>query len=117
MTATTQTAADKLKIAAAASIVVAGAVLGLKFLAYWWTGSVALYSDALESIVNVITAVIALYTIHIAVQPADRRHQFGHHKAESLSAVIEGALIIVAALLVLREAYDAFVRPRSLTDL
>ena len=64
--------------------------MGLKFLAYWRTGSVALYSDALESIVNVITAVIALYTIHVALQPADRRHQFGHHKAEYLSAVTEG---------------------------
>jgi cation diffusion facilitator family transporter len=109
--------ADKLKLAALGSIAVAAAVLGLKFLAYWRTGSVALYSDALESIVNVITAVIALYTIHVALQPADRRHQFGHHKAEYLSAVIEGALIIVAALLVLHEAYDALVRPRSLTDL
>ena len=117
MTGTTHQAADKLKTAAVASIAVAVAVLGLKFLAYWRTGSVALYSDALESIVNVITAVIALYTIHVALQPADRRHQFGHHKAEYLSAVTEGALIIVAALLVLHEAYDALIRPRSLTNL
>src|SRR5215510_10867102 len=79
----------KLRLAALGSIAVAVAVLGLKFFAYWRTGSVALYSDALESIVNVITAVIALYTIHVALQPADRRHQFGHHKAEYLSAVIE----------------------------
>ena len=117
MTATTHQAADRLKLAAVASIAVAAAVMGLKFLAYWRTGSVALYSDALESIVNVITAAIALYTIHVALQPADRRHQFGHHKAEYLSAVIEGALIIVAALMVLHEAYDAFVRPRTLSDL
>jgi cation diffusion facilitator family transporter len=117
MTATTHQAADRLKLAAVASIAVAAAVMGLKFLAYWRTGSVALYSDALESIVNVITAAIALYTIHVALQPADRRHQFGHHKAEYLSAVIEGALIIVAALVVLHEAYDAFVRPRALSDL
>jgi cation diffusion facilitator family transporter len=117
MTATRQHAADRLRLAAVASIAVAAAVMGLKFLAYWRTGSVALYSDALESIVNVITAAIALYTIHVALQPADRRHQFGHHKAEYLSAVVEGALIIVAALLILREAYDAFVTPRSLADL
>ena len=77
------------------------------------TGSVALYSDALESIVNLITAVVALYAIHVASQPADRRHQFGHHKAEYFSAVIEGVLIVVAALLILHEAYDAFLRPRS----
>jgi cation diffusion facilitator family transporter len=110
-------AADKLRLAAVASIAVAAAVMGFKFLAYWRTGSVALYSDALESIVNVVTAAVALFTIHVALQPADRRHQFGHHKAEYLSAVVEGALIIVAALLVLHEAYDAFVRPRGISDL
>ena len=103
--------ADKLKLAAVGSIVVAMAVMGLKYAAYWVTGSVALYSDALESIVNLITALVALYAIHVAVQPADRRHQFGHHKAEYFSAVLEGVLIVVAALLIFREAYDAFLPP------
>ena len=83
--------------------------MGLKYLAYWCTGSVALYSDALESIVNLITALVALYAIHVSAQPADRRHQFGHHKAEYFSAVLEGVLIVVAALLIFREAYDAFI--------
>ena len=101
---------------AAASIVVALAVMGIKYLAYLKTGSVALYSDALESIVNVATAIVALITIRISARPADRRHQFGHHKAEYFSAVIEGALIIVAALLILREAWDVFQRPRSLSE-
>jgi cation diffusion facilitator family transporter len=100
-----------------ASIAVALAVTGLKFAAYWQTGSAALYSDALESIVNVATAAIALYAVHIAHQPADRRHQFGHHKAEYFAAVAEGVLIVVAALLILHEAYDAFVRPRALSHL
>ena len=108
--------ADKLKLAAVTSIVVAGIVFGLKYLAYWVTGSVALYSDALESIVNLITAAVALYAIHVSAQPADRRHQFGHHKAEYFSAVIEGVLIVVAALLILHEAYDALVRPRMLSE-
>ena len=108
--------ADKLKLAAVTSIVVAAVVLGLKYLAYWVTGSVALYSDALESIVNLITAAVALYAIHISAQPADRRHQFGHHKAEYFSAVIEGVLIVVAALLIFHEAYDAFLRPRALSE-
>lgn len=108
--------ADKLKLAAVTSIIVAVAVLGLKYLAYWVTGSVALYSDALESIVNLITALVALYAIHVSDQPADRRHQFGHHKAEYFSAVIEGVLIVVAALLIFREAYDAFLRPRALSE-
>ena len=113
MTGSSLQPADKLKLAAMVSIAVAAVVMGLKYLAYWRTGSAALYSDALESIVNLITAVVALYTIHVAFQPADRRHQFGHHKAEYFSAVIEGVLIVVAALLILHEAYDAFVRPRS----
>jgi cation diffusion facilitator family transporter len=117
MTATSLQPAAKLKLAALVSIAIAAVVMGLKFLAYWRTGSAALYSDALESIVNLVTATVALYTIHIAFQPADRRHQFGHHKAEYFSAVIEGVLIVVAALLILNEAYDAFVRPRALNDL
>src|SRR5262249_29159795 len=81
------------------------------------TGSAALYSDAMESIVNLVTAAITLYAIHVASQPADRRHQFGHHKAEYFSAVIEGVLIVVAALLILHEAYDALVKPRTLSHL
>ena len=108
--------ADKLRLAAIASIAVAGVVLGLKYLAYWVTGSVALYSDALESIVNLVTALVALYAIHVSAQPADRRHQFGHHKAEYFSAVIEGVLIVVAALLIFHEAYDAFLHPRALSE-
>ena len=115
MLASLQTA-DKLKLAGIISIAVAGAVLALKYLAYWVTGSVALYSDALESIVNLITAIIALYAIHVADQPADRQHQFGHHKAEYFSAVLEGVLIVVAALLIFREAYAAYLQPRTLTE-
>ena len=117
MTATSLQPAAKLKLAALVSIAVAAIVMGLKYLAYWRTGSAALYSDALESIVNLVTAAVALYAIHIAFQPADRQHQFGHHKAEYFSAVIEGVLIVVAALLILHEAYDAYVRPRTLHDL
>jgi cation diffusion facilitator family transporter len=117
MTGTSLQPADKLKLAATVSIAVAAVVMGLKYLAYWQTGSAALYSDALESIVNLVTAGVALYAIHVAFQPADRRHQFGHHKAEYFSAVIEGVLIVVAALLILHEAYDAYIRPRTLNNL
>lgn len=101
---------------AGASILVAFAVMGIKYLAYWKTGSVALYSDALESIVNVVTAVVALVAIRISARPADRRHQFGHHKAEYFAAVIEGALIIVAALLILKAAWEAVLVPRTLSQ-
>ncbi|NJO35632.1 MAG: cation diffusion facilitator family transporter [Rhodospirillales bacterium] len=89
---------------AAASIAVAAVVMGIKYAAYLKTGSVALYSDALESVVNVVTAIAAFIAIRISVRPADRHHQFGHHKAEYFSAVVEGTLIIVAAIFILREA-------------
>jgi len=117
MTARAHPPAGKLKLAALGSIAVAAGVTALKFVAYWQTGSAALYSDALESIVNLVTAGIALYAIQVASQPPDRRHQFGHHKAEYFSAVAEGVLIVVAALLILHEAYDAFVKPRALGHL
>src|SRR5262245_61499334 len=109
--------ADKLVLAAFGSIAVAVAVLGLKLAAAWQTGSAALYSDAMESLVNVATAVMALYTVRLAQRPADLRHQFGHYKAEYFSAVAEGVLIAVAALLILQEAWSAFIRPRQFTGL
>jgi cation diffusion facilitator family transporter len=105
-----------LHLIGAASIAVALAVMALKYLAYLVTGSVALYSDALESIVNLVTAVAALLAINISARPADRNHPFGHHKAEYLSAVLEGVLIVVAAILIFREAYDAFITPRTIED-
>lgn len=96
------------------SIFVGFIVLGLKAIAYWITGSVALLSDALESTVNVATAFAALLAIHIAAKPADTNHPYGHHKAEFFSAVLEGVMIIVAALLIFREAYHGFMEPTSL---
>jgi cation diffusion facilitator family transporter len=96
------------------SILVGLVVLALKTFAWWLTGSVALMSDAMESIVNVATAVAALIAIRIAARPADRDHPYGHHKAEFFSAVLEGVMIIVAALLILREAWQAFQAPRML---
>ncbi|ODT59774.1 MULTISPECIES: cation diffusion facilitator family transporter [Paracoccus] len=106
---------NSLKIALG-SIVVGLVVLGLKTLAWRLTGSVALLSDALESIVNVATALAALVAIKVAQRPADQGHPYGHHKAEFLSAVLEGVLIIVAALLILREAWHAFQNPRLIQD-
>jgi cation diffusion facilitator family transporter len=97
---------------AAGSIAVGIVVLALKYLAYHLTGSVALLSDAIESIVNVATAVAALIAIRFAAQPADANHPYGHHKAEYVSAVVEGALIVVAAVAILHEAYNAFFTPR-----
>ena len=99
---------------AVGSLVVGITVLGLKAIAYWLTGSVALMSDALESIVNVATALVALIAIRIAATPADAHHPYGHHKAEFFSAVLEGVMIIVAAVLIIEEAYKGFLNPRPL---
>src|SRR3712207_1256285 len=99
---------------AVGSLVVGVVVLALKSLAYWMTGSIALFSDALESTVNVVTAVAVLVAVWLAGQPANANHPYGHHKAEYFSAVLEGVLIIVAALMILREAYLGFVAPREL---
>lgn len=115
-TATKVLGLDRAGLVAAGSIAVALAVMGLKYVAFLMTGSVALYSDALESIVNLVTAIAAFVAIRISAQPADKNHPFGHQKAEYLSAVLEGVLIIVAALLIFREAYDALMAPRTLTD-
>ncbi|MDB5622173.1 MAG: cation transporter [Devosia sp.] len=91
---------------AAASLLVGLVVLGIKFLAWWLTGSVALFSDALESIVNVVTALTALVAVRLAQRPADAALPYGYHKAEYFSAVVVGVMIIVAAILILREAWS-----------
>jgi cation diffusion facilitator family transporter len=105
---------ERIRRLAAWSIAVAFAVMGLKFLAWWLTGSVALYSDALESIVNVIAAFAALWAISVSHRPADNDHQFGHHKAEYFSAVLEGVLIVVAALLILFEVARTIQAPQAM---
>lgn len=104
----------RIQTLAVGSIVVGIAVLALKYIAYLLTGSVALLSDAIESIVNVVTAVIALLAIRWSAMPADAGHPYGHHKAEYFSAVVEGVLIIVAALAILREAYLGYLASKIL---
>jgi cation diffusion facilitator family transporter len=96
---------------AAASLGVGLLVLGLKFIAYKVTGSVALYSDALESIVNVVTAIVALGAVALAQRPADAALPYGYHKVEYFSAVLVGVMIIVAAILIFREAYFGYLDP------
>src|SRR5210317_1516887 len=99
------------------SLAIGFIVLGLKTVAYNVTGSVALLSEALESIVNVATAAAALWAIRMAAIPADENHHYGHHKAEISSAVIEGVFIILAAILILWNAFDAFFSPRNWQNL
>lgn len=99
---------------AVGSVIVGVAVLGLKYLAYRLTGSVALYSDALESTVNVATAIAALLAVRVAARPADAGHPFGHYKIEYFSAVAEGVMIVLAAILIARAAFFALLDPRPL---
>lgn len=102
------------EVIAICNIAVALAVMALKYAAYAATGSAALYSDAVESIVNLVTAIAVLVTIKISRKPADRHHQFGHHKAEYLSAVFVGVLITLAAFFICHEAIEAYSNPRTI---
>jgi cation diffusion facilitator family transporter len=97
---------------AIATIVVALGVIALKLAAWQATGSLALYSDALESVVNVVTAIAASAALHLSAQPPDRHHQYGHHKAEYFAAVLEGVLIVLAAVLIFRDATAALLSPK-----
>jgi cation diffusion facilitator family transporter len=106
----------RLQRIAATSIGVGGLVLLLKLLAWWVTGSIALLSDALESLVNVATAVTTLLAVRYAARPVDRTHPYGHAKAELLSAAIEGGLIIAAALVILQQAIAGLASPPVLTS-
>ena len=99
---------------AAGSLAVGIVVLGVKYLAYALTGSIALYSDAMESLVNVATAGVALFAVRLSNQPADHNHPYGHHKVEYFSAVLAGTLILVAAALILREAWHGIQNPRAI---
>lgn len=98
-----------------ASIGVGLVVLGLKFSAYWLTGSVALYSDALETIVNVASAIAAVIAIWFASKPADINHPYGHDKAEYFGAVMVGVMIVLAALSIFRAAWEGYVGTATVT--
>lgn len=96
---------------ATGSILIALAVMGLKTAAWMMTGSVALLSDALESLVNIGGAVMAWFAVRYAQRPPDAGHPYGHHKAEYFSAVAEGIMILIAALVIVHEAVNALTRP------
>jgi cation diffusion facilitator family transporter len=99
------------------SVAVAAATIALKFLAWWLTGSVGLLSDAMESIVNLASALFALLMVKIAQRPADADHQYGHHKAEYFSAGFEGLMIIIAAAGILWTALLRLRAPQPLEQL
>lgn len=87
------------------------ALLIVKFVAYFMTGSKAVLSDAIESIVNVVTGALMLASITVSIKPVDEGHPYGHGKIESFSAGFEGGLIILAAIIILFEAVPQFFVP------
>jgi cation diffusion facilitator family transporter len=101
--------------AIALSLVLGAALTGLKFAAFFLTGSSAVFSDALESIVNVVAAVFAAYSLHLAHTPADAAHPYGHGKIEFMSAGFEGGMILVAALAAVIKAVGDFVHGPDLS--
>jgi cation diffusion facilitator family transporter len=104
-------------IAISASLLVGAALMGLKFYVYYLTQSSAILSDALESIINVVASAFALGSIVVAAKPPDPTHPYGHGKIEFFSAGFEGALIILAAIGIVRSAYPQLLHPHELPHL
>ena len=88
----------------------------LKSYAYYLTGSVGLMSDALESFVNLFAAIFAVIMLHLSQKPADKKHMYGHSKAEYFSSAAEGALIIIAAFSIFRSAIPRIFNPISIEN-
>jgi cation diffusion facilitator family transporter len=105
---------DKPLKLALGSITVGIIVLAPKYAAFLATASIALYSDALESIINVATAVAAFFAVRLSSVPPDENRPYGHQKAEHISDVLRGVLIVIAALAILRESYFGFINPKPL---
>ena len=98
------------------SVAAAVATITLKTIAWQLTGSVGLLSDAAESVVNLVAVVFALGALRIASRPADKHHAYGHAKAEYFSAGAEGALIFVAAVVIVVSAVNRLIHPQEITD-
>jgi cation diffusion facilitator family transporter len=96
------------------SIAIAVFTIGVKTAAYFLTGSVGLLSDALESIVNLLGALMALGMLIIAARPADEEHTYGHTKAEYFSSGVEGTLILIAAISIAYTAVERLINPKPL---
>jgi cation diffusion facilitator family transporter len=99
------------------ALALGGLLMTVKFVAYFLTGSAAVLSDALESIINVVASGFALYSIYLSDQPPDTSHPYGHGKIEYFSVGFEGALIILAAVAILYNAVPAFFRAPMLAKL
>ena len=107
---------DKKRIATIA-IVVGIVVFLLKVLAYLLSNSVALLSDALESIINIVASLMMFMALMIASRPVDVDHEYGHQKAENISALIEGVLIIIAAVVIVEASISRLLNPVPLENI
>lgn len=101
------------KMVAAVSVV----LFFIKITAWYLTGSVAILTDALESIVNVIAGFIGVYSLYVSAKPRDMDHPYGHGKVEFISAAVEGTLIAVAGLFIIYEAVNNLVNPQAIKKL
>lgn len=90
--------------------------MGLKGAAYWLTGSVGFLSDAMESTVNLVAALFALFALSVAARPPDHGHSYGHSKVEYFASAVEGSLILVAAVLIAYQAIGRLIEPEPLQD-
>ena len=102
---------------AVTAIVGGVAIFGIKLYSYYISGSVALLSDALESIVNILASIMMYMSVRISEQPPDDNHRYGHQKIENISSFIEGSLIIVAGALIGRAALNRLLEPVTLVSL
>ena len=90
-------------------------LLVVKTVAYFFTHSLSVLTDALESIVNVVAGFIGLYSLYVAAKPKDVDHPYGHGKAELISAAAEGTLIVAAGVLIIYETLTHFLAPNHYT--
>jgi len=97
--------------------VIAIVLLVIKVIAWWITESVAILTDALESIVNVVAGLIGVYSLYISAKPRDMDHPYGHGKVEFISAAIEGTLIAVAGLIIIYECLNNLMHPHAIRKL
>ncbi|MEJ5918822.1 MULTISPECIES: cation diffusion facilitator family transporter [unclassified Corynebacterium] len=99
------------------SVIAAVATIALKVGGWFVTGSVGLLSDAAESLVNLVAAIVAVIVLKVIAQPADKDHEFGHSKAEYFSAGIEGAMIFVAAVFIIYSSVDRLLHPQPIEQI
>ena len=104
---------DVAKLAVAVGVT----IFVIKLTAYLISGSVALLSDALESIVNIAASIMMMASIRVAMMPADREHKYGHQRAENISCLVEGVLIVMAAILIVVASLERLASPQPFTSI